>query len=289
MNNALLRDANRQALSLRRLRGISRDEPANPFDLAASVGVEQKFLNVKTLEGMFAREPSPCILLPSTQHRPYGRISFSCAHELGHFQLGHATTVDKIGELVELNRSDELAANTFASWLLMPRQAVLVAFECRSIEPSEANAVELLTIAGELGVSLDALTNHMVYSLGMCNQEWLKRTSKISVKDICVAAIGERYSDRTLFIDEFWRSKTIDLEVGDRVVFLSKIRIGGELHCMQLLETPTKAGSTFQIYAPTTPGSFQLALNDNPFVLRISRRHYTGSYKYRYLPDEEGE
>lgn len=289
MNNALLRDAHRQALSLRRLRGLSREDPANPFDLAASVGAELKFLNVKTLEGMFAREPSPCILLPSTQHRPFGRISYSCAHELGHFQLGHATTVDKIGELVELNHSDELAANTFASWLLMPRQAVAVAFECRSIDPSEANAVHLFTIAGELGVSLDALAKHMVYSLGMCNQDWLKRVSKFSVKEICVALIGKHYNDRTLIVDEFWRSKTIDVEVGDRVVFLSTQPGGRPLHGMHLLGKLEVKASTVQIYEPSTPGIFQTTVKDNSVLLRTSRRHYIGSYKYRFLPDEEGE
>lgn len=92
----------------------------NPFDVALSLGISVRFLDVKTLEGMFARQPAPHILLPSSQHRPFGRITFSCAHELGHFQLGHATTVDEVGGPVSHTHIEEIAADAFASWLLMP-------------------------------------------------------------------------------------------------------------------------------------------------------------------------
>jgi hypothetical protein len=201
--------------------------------------------------------------------------------------LGHATSVDKIGEVVELNQSDELAANTFASSLLMPRQAVAVAFECRSIDPSEANAVHLLTIAGELGVSLDALAKHMVYSLGMCDKDWLKRFSNLSIKEFFVTLIGKHYSDRTVLVDEFLRSKTIDVEVGDRVVFLSTQPGGIELKGMHLRETLQVDASTIQVYEPKTPGVFQSIIKGKSVAVRTSRRHYTGSYKYRFYPDEE--
>src|SRR5512138_568360 len=128
----------RAALQLRRSLALAREEPVNVFDVATTIGVDVIFLDRPSLEGMFVRDPDPVILLPCRLHRPPGRISFSCAHELGHFQLGHGTTVDEYVEdkSARHEKSDEeIAANTFASSLLMPRQAVVERFTTRNFRP----------------------------------------------------------------------------------------------------------------------------------------------------------
>ena len=90
---AAAREAMRSAFATRRALGIAREDPVNVFDVAIALGVEVRFQDAPSLEGMFARDPHPLILLPSSRHRPMPRIRYSCAHELGHSQLGHGTHV----------------------------------------------------------------------------------------------------------------------------------------------------------------------------------------------------
>ena len=52
-------------------------------------------------------------------------IRFSCAHELGHFVLGHKMNLDPESELY---KKQEVEANYFAAQLLMPEQIIV---ECR--------------------------------------------------------------------------------------------------------------------------------------------------------------
>ncbi|HHK41728.1 MAG TPA: ImmA/IrrE family metallo-endopeptidase, partial [Planctomycetaceae bacterium] len=149
------RIAMRKALQLRRMLSVPRQAPVNVYDVASATGVEVRFVDRPSLEGMFYRGPHPKILIPSWQHRPRGRIAFSCAHELGHFQLGHGTQVDEYVEESQepgAKSDEEFAADTFAATLLMPRQAVVERFGQRGWDLSRANPFQLFTVAGELDV-----------------------------------------------------------------------------------------------------------------------------------------
>lgn len=71
-----------------------------------------------------AKPPGATIFLNA--RRPVVRQRFTLAHELGHHQLRHATSVDDARDLVEdagTQPMDERCANAFAAELLVPRDA----------------------------------------------------------------------------------------------------------------------------------------------------------------------
>ncbi len=67
--DAIVREAIRHALEFRKQKQLTRFDGANPFDLALSAGATIRIQDLKSLEGAFISNPSPTILLPTTQHR----------------------------------------------------------------------------------------------------------------------------------------------------------------------------------------------------------------------------
>lgn len=282
---SLGRIAMRSALQLRRVRSIPREAPVNVYDLASALGVEVRFVDHKSLEGMFYREPHPKILLPSWEHRPKGRIAFSCAHELGHFQLGHGTSVDEyLEDAVRTGpRTDEeFAADTFASSLLMPRQAVIGRFSSRGWELSTATPQQLFIVAGELDVGYTTLLKHMCYGLDLIRNDWMVSRQKVSPKQIRQEVTGMSDPPRTLIVDSFWPDVPIDLEVGDLVVFSA----GSPVDDRQILrEFGSSANDSHWVAARA--GETDIHIANRKHRVRVARTNYCGLLKYRFLDDPD--
>ena len=101
------------------------------YDLAQRLGIEVRFMDTPSMEGMYYGGSDPYIIISSL--RPPGRRAFTCAHELGHHIRGDGMHVD---ELVEQRKRpvidpNEFAADCFAGALLMPKMAVERAFAIR--------------------------------------------------------------------------------------------------------------------------------------------------------------
>jgi hypothetical protein len=283
---ATQREAVRRSLQLRRSLSIPREHPVNVFDIASSIGVEVHFLDLPSLEGMFYRGPDPKVIVPSLKHRPRGRVAFSCAHELGHFDLGHGTRVDEyVGEEDDDRREfslEELAADTFASTLLMPRPAVLARFSCRGWKVDGASALDLYRVAAELDVGYRTLCKHLRYGLGLVNDVWLKSRTKFAPKALREAIAPRSECRRLVVLDQHWPKIPIDLEVGDCLAIPAHLQAQTPSCLRQEDEHDGR-----RISRATVTGEMKVAINGHPVTIRIARAGFCGMLKYRYL--EEGD
>ena len=120
------------ALRVRRNAGYRLEEAICVYDLAERLGIEVRFADIPSMEGMLYCNTEPIIIVSS--HRPSGRRAFTCAHELGHFHSGDGTTIDDLVGKSDKAGPDpkEFVADCFAGALLMPKMAVERAFAVRS-------------------------------------------------------------------------------------------------------------------------------------------------------------
>lgn len=90
----------------------------DPIAIAERAGIQVMAQPMDKLLGAFLREEQVGILLNTL--RPTGMFHMTCAHELGHFYLGHLTTTDEHLDY-QSNASDfELEADQFAYALMAP-------------------------------------------------------------------------------------------------------------------------------------------------------------------------
>lgn len=91
----------------------------DPVALAEKAGVAVMFKPMDKLLGAFLREGDAGILV--NPERPIGMVHMTCAHELGHYHLGHQTRTDETIDYPDTGPHDEQAADQFAYSLLTPR------------------------------------------------------------------------------------------------------------------------------------------------------------------------
>lgn len=282
---AIAREAMRAAFQVRRQFSIPREAPINPFDISQALGVDVWFLDAPSLEGMFSRSPDPRIVLPSWNHRPFGRLCFSCAHELGHAQLNHGTKMD---EYVDGERSasdpQEMAADVFASSLLMPRPAVVRAFERYGVPPSDAHELQLLTIAFELAVGLETLVKHLRWGLDLIDEPTMKNYLKRTPKQIRQAAFGKTSSAVVVPVEACSEARSVDLEVGHAIATRAGALAPGV--GAPVLGTASVSNG-WEIRSAERPGTCLVELGGRRVQVRVARAAYVGAWQNRFLDDPE--
>lgn len=283
---AIAREAMRAAFQVRRQLSIAREAPVNPFDISQALGVDVWFLDAPSLEGMFSRSPDPRILLPSSTHRPPGRLCFSCAHELGHAQLNHGTKVDEYIEGEHLaNDPQEMAANVFASSLLMPRPAILRAFGSRGVSLSKAEGIDLLIIACELAVGLQTLIKHLRWGLDLIDSPTMTRYMKSSPKRIRQVAFGPTKATSVVPVDAHSESPSIDLEVGQAIATPE----GVMRTCALPVLGQAVISNGWEMRTAERPGISRMNLGQRIVPVRVARVGYVGAWQNRFLDDPEAE
>lgn len=136
----------------------------DPISLAEQAGVSVMVRELDQLLGAFIREEQPGILLNS--ERPIGMVHMTCAHELGHFYLGHVTTADEDISYGDKADPREQEANAFATSLLAPRWLVLHALTAKGWRGQDlANPIVVYQLSLRLGMSFTA----MVWTLARYN------------------------------------------------------------------------------------------------------------------------
>lgn len=128
----------------------------DPLELAEQAGVVVMARPLDRLLGAFLREDRSGILLNS--ERPVGMVHMTCAHELGHFHLGHLSTADEHVSYGTASEASEQEANQFAYQLLIPLWLVTHAMRRKGWGRSDllhADVVYQLSL--RLGVSYSAM------------------------------------------------------------------------------------------------------------------------------------
>lgn len=147
---ALARRAIIAAIRARQAAKTDTTVPISIFDFVENRGVEVRFEKGDSIEGLYAKEHGPVIVIGAS--RPRGRQAFTCAHEYGHHCFDHGTRLDEIDVESANDDPDEFLADSFAGYLLMPKLAVLRAFTERRWHPDEPDAEQAYVIAGVFGV-----------------------------------------------------------------------------------------------------------------------------------------
>lgn len=274
------REAAKRALKIRAKFKIPLDSSFCVIDLAASMGVEVRFVDLKSLEGAFLKD-SRTILLST--YRPDGRIRYSCAHELGHYVFGHGDHFDELVEKVNSaqGRFEEQLGNAFASFLLMPETTLRSAFARRKWDIESPSPLQIFAVSSCLGIGYASLLNHLRYGLKIINQTRFGNLIRVQPKTIKSEICGFDVTTDLTIVDPFWKGRPVDMQVGDYLSVDADIVI--EKDCLRLVNR-----SETDIWTAERPGITRMISDvpENSIMIRVRRREYVGRAAFRHLHED---
>ena len=282
----LAQRALRAALKVRAEAGLKPWDSLCVYDLVQSRGIEVRFADIPSLEGMYWKKAEPVILLPS--ERPLGRQRFSCGHELGHNMFQHGNRIDQLLAHSSGKRHsdpDEYIADCFSAFLLMPKSAVLKGFSTRNIRLNSVRAIDVYAVSCWLGVGYSTLLRHMSASLGLLKRDCVEELMKTTPKDIRRELVGQSVDTDIVVVDDQWTGRAIDLQVGDFVLPSSTLIIEGNN------VEYSRGFACSQILTAVCPGVCRVrsrASNWSAYV-RVSRRNYVGRSIFRHLEEADDD
>jgi Zn-dependent peptidase ImmA (M78 family) len=281
---ALAQDAIRAALSLRARLGVGATQPLEVFQVAGRLGITAWFVDVPTLEGMYVGGDPAQILVSA--HRPPGRQSMNCAHEIGHHVFGHGSRIDQYlqTESSSISVPDEYLANTFAANFLIHRTAVLRGLLERGISAFDPTAEQVYALANWLGVGYSALLYHLRSALKITPRRAADRLLLREPKDIRLEVLDRHCIPPTggdlVIVDAKWTGRAITAQVGDTVLVPEGSAFGDD--CCRL------EGRALRATRPGVGRVYNLQIGWSSYVC-VSRRNYAGLAEYRHMEDDSDE
>ncbi|MFH1975315.1 MAG: ImmA/IrrE family metallo-endopeptidase [Pseudomonadota bacterium] len=265
--------------------GIARTAAVDPILVAEKRDCEVRFLAIPSLEGVYSPNPRAVIVLGS--QRPAGRRSFTCAHELGHYEFKHGTRIEELnaGQVQTFNDPDEFLAEMFAAFLLMSQGCVRRAFKDREIQPQSVEPIQIFKLACYLGVGYSTLIDHITWTLNLLlpkQRENLLRTQPKVIK----ALFGGLPQSEVVIVDCHWRDRAIDLEIGDTLVLDKDVIVEDNSRLV-----PNEGIDNYQTLKATSKGYIRAYNKKNDWAvnIRVASKHYEGLARYRFLDDPEEE
>ncbi len=259
-------------------------DPVCVYDLAEKIGVEMRFIDIPSMEGIFYGGKNPTIIISSL--RPSGRQAFTGAHELGHHIFGHGTQYDELVEQrSEMRRfnPDEFQADTFAGALLMPKATVDRGFALRGWDPAACPPEAFYIVATWLGVGYSTLIHHMQYVLQTIKPQ---RAEELLRQNLIVTRsnlLGKECREHLVVADNHWTGRAVDIQVSDLVLLPPRARIEGK--CAAICAE----NKTNTVAQGITPGIGRIVV-ENPAwstFIRVTRKQYSGRGKYRFEEEIE--
>jgi len=285
--------AARRAYEVRRLADIPLDGALCVYDLAEGKGVEVRFADLPSMEGIYY-PARPTIVLSSL--RPPGRQSFTCGHELGHHVYGHGEQFDELVEDRGTNRRQdphEHEADCFAGALLMPKMAVLKGLSERRLRPANLLPEDVYRIANWLGVGYTALITHMGAVLRIISKSQVAALSKVRLPEIRKSVLGSDCDGHLIVADEAWSGRPVDAKAppvnlrkaasayADIVLLPAAARLEGSV-----LEIVHRDSSRCVARA-VRPGIGRVYVPGGSWAqfTRVSRQDFIGLARFRYLEE----
>ena len=274
---AIARRAMAAALRTRRSFGYGLDHAICVYDLAGELGVEVRFLDLPSMEGMYTSASSPTIIVSSL--RPPGRRAFTCAHELGHHHRRDGVEIDVLVEQWDRAGFDpkEFAADCFAGALLMPKLAVSKAFAVRGWTMEECTPEQAYMVAGYFGVGYTTLVHHLGNALQVLPDSRARALLKVSPRKAQSLLLGWHTPQTVLVVDDHWSGRAVDAEEGNLIFVRGGAKLEGV--CIENF-SDLEHGRLFRAVKPGI-GRLEASTSWSAFV-RVSRRDYVGRAQYRH-------
>jgi hypothetical protein len=272
----------------RRRAGVAGPEAICVFDLCGHLGLEVRFVDIGSLEGLYLRLPSPTVIVSSL--RPAGRRAFTTAHEVGHHVLGHGDRLDAqlqgawdrayIGRRTD---PEEAAADLFGGLLLMPPGAVRRAFAVRGLDPTASSPRDLFAVASWFGVGYGTLVHHLSTTLRTIPSSQAKVLRRERPKQLRSELVGYQLAGELLVVDEHWTGRPVDIQVGNHVLAPARTVVDG-----RAVEIVREAGAHVLLRG-ATPGIGRICGAGSGWsaFVRVSRAGYVGRAAFRHLEDPD--
>lgn len=262
---------------------IQRTSALDPFQVAEMRGCEIRLMSLPSLEGVYSPTPKPVIILGS--QRPAGRRAFTCVHELGHHEFKHGARLEELNasRFQSYRDPDEFLADMFGAFLLMSQGSIRRALKNREIQPDLFQPGQAFHLASFFGVGYGTLIEHMTWTLKLLQPRQRETLLKIQPKEL-KAQYGCPPHSEVVLVDELWKNRAVDLEIGDILVLQKGIVTEDSL---RLNLHGTIGGQ--QMFRAVSRGYVRASLEENEWAvnIRISSKHYQGLARYRFLADPE--
>lgn len=256
------------------------------YEVCRALGVGVRFVGI-SMEGMYVRDSGQILV---SALRPYPRRAFTCAHELGHHLFGHGTTVDRLLDAAEDHRRadpQELIAELFAGFLLMPVLGVRRAFTLRGWNAGSASPAQLLTVACSFGVSYQAFVTHLASSLNMLTAHRARDLGRIPLPQVRETLTGMRSTHHLVVVDQLWSLPTVDVEVGTDILLPPDSAV---LDADAPLDAVGRVGASplvRAIRAGICKITYPIKNQSVTLQVRVARFQYVGLDRYRFLEGQD--
>lgn len=283
---ALVMQGMQRAIAARSRAGVDQKSPICIYGLCEAHNVSVRFNDIGSMEGMYDRSPKPRIHLSAL--RPLGRRAFTCAHELGHHVFEHGSTIDELRDDQTNNGSrhpNEILADAFASFVLMPTLGLKEAFATRRLDPNRATATDMYAVACNFGVGQATLVNHLAYGIGMISQAQRDRLGSITPKMIRTLLIDEIVPEPLILADQQWNSPTLDIEQGALLMLPPTVVVDAAML------TPVRVIASGRLFRAAKCGITRVTIPGTTWAtyVRIAKCRYVGLAQFRHLEDNDDE
>ncbi|MFZ6731263.1 ImmA/IrrE family metallo-endopeptidase [Undibacterium sp. Ji42W] len=273
----LASDAIVKALQVRKQLNLAHDESVSAIDASEQLGIEVRLTNLPSMEGMYVGGKKPTIVLSSL--RPQGRRNFTCAHEIGHHMMGHGEQFDELVKDRSFSRSvdpNEFQADCFAAFFLIPKVTLENGMKKRGYTYDTLDPIQIFKLSAWLGVSYSGVINHLVHGLGKISRSKGELLAKVQPRDIRRQLIGKSDMPHLVVVDEFWKGRAVDCEVGDYIIFPRNSFLEND---SKFLVLPSINGL---VVRASTPGVARVSTDLWSSFVRISPAQYNGRGCYRF-------